>query len=102
MKFDYQTKLIMIGKNNLVAFYKYNNKIGFIPAEINFIYRGKTYNTSNIMTLLSSLYKKNLIGKVSRQFTINDWYINNLFNKKKFIDFNKELNVLFNSLQVNM
>jgi hypothetical protein len=85
-----------------VAFYKYNNKIGFIPAEINFTVKGKSYNTSNIMTLLSTLYKYNLIGTISSQFTINDWYDNNIFNKKLFIDFTKELNKLFRSINITM
>lgn len=102
MKFDYQTKLIKTEKNNLVAFYKYNNNIGFIPAEINFTFKAKYYNTSNIMTLLSLLYKYKLIGHITPQFTINNWYNNNIFNKKLFIDFTKELNKLFRSINITM
>lgn len=90
MKFDYQTKMVKMN-NNIIVYYKYNNNIGFIPADIYFLYRNKQYNTSNMMTLLASLYKNNKLSKVSKNFTINNWYTNNIFNKQLFIKFYKHL-----------
>jgi hypothetical protein len=90
MKFDYQTKMVKMN-NNIIVFYKYNNNIGFIPADIHFLYRNKQYNTSNMMTLLASLYKNNKLSKVSKNFTIDNWYTNNIFNKQLFIKFYKHL-----------
>jgi hypothetical protein len=91
MKFDYQTKLVKLN-NKIIAFYKYNNNIGFIPADINFTYRNKSYTTIYIMNILVLLYNKNKLSKISKKFIVNDWYIKDVFNKKLFINFYNELN----------
>jgi hypothetical protein len=90
MKFDYQTKLVKMN-NQLIGFYKYNNNIGFIPADIHFTFRNKIYNTSDMMTLLVLLYKNNKLLQLSKKFTIDNWYTKNIFNKKLFILFYNEL-----------
>lgn len=94
MKFDYQTKLVKI-ESKLIPFYKYNNHIGFIPADIHFVLRGKTYNTSNMMTLLAALHKNKLLGNFTPNFTISNWYTNNKLNKNLFVCFTKELDGFF-------
>lgn len=91
MKFDYQTKLVKLN-NKIISFYKYNNNIGFIPADINFTYRNKLYTTIYIMNILVLLYNKNKLSKISKKFIVNDWYIKDVFNKKLFINFYNELN----------
>lgn len=86
-KFNYKT-IMLKHHNDLHIFYKYNNSIGFVPAEINFTHKQKSYKTEDFMTLLSSLYQKNkLSNKLSnKNWTVENWYSNDWkFNKKYFI-----------------
>lgn len=96
MVFDYKTKLIKFN-NKLIPFYKYNNNIGYIPSEINFIYKNKTYSTIKIMDLLSKLYyNKKITPDISLKFKITEWYDNNgdKFNKILFMKYSLQLTKL--------
>jgi hypothetical protein len=82
----YTTKLVWTNnKKILLPFYKYNMNIGFIPADINFTYKGKQFNTVIIMNAISSMCKKN--AKFDWNYHINDWYdaTGTRFNKRLFI-----------------
>jgi len=90
MIFNYKTKLIWFNQRILIPFYKYNNNIGFIPADINFIYKNKVYSTINVMNFLIILYNNKKLKKT--QFTNSYWYNKDgKFNKRLFIKFSDEL-----------
>lgn len=96
MKFLYNTKLIFFNKK-IIPFYKYNNNIGYIPAEINFTYKTKIYTTIQLMDLLSALYyKKKFNIDIAHSFKINEWYddTGDKFNKILFIKYIIQLNKL--------
>lgn len=83
----YKTCLIS-NKDKIIPFYKYNLGIGYIPAEINFTYRNKEYNTIDIMNRIA----KN-IKKYDLNYEIKDWYDlkTGKFNKMNFVKLYKKI-----------
>lgn len=87
-KIYYKTKLLWTkNKKHIIPFYIFNNNIGYVPADIHFIYRKKEYNTIIIMNALV----KNIT--ISDNFKCDYWYDMNTgeFNKKNFIKFQNKL-----------
>jgi hypothetical protein len=85
-KLDYKTYLVWNkDKTELIPFYKYNHKIGFIPAGIDFTYRKKNYNTMNMMSLFANIYYRKSAEDMN--FKVSDWYCEDyaVFNKKLFM-----------------
>jgi hypothetical protein len=81
----YKTVLVWtLDKQKVIPFYKYNNGIGYIPADIHFQYRSKEYSTIKVMDAITATYRH---IKYSWHFTSDDW--NDLktgkFDKLKFI-----------------
>ena len=84
---DYKTKLIWTkDKQYIIPFYKYNNGIGYIPADIMIHHRNKIYTTANLMTMIVECHKnhKHLVFN----YTIDYWSEN---LKSKFISLSREL-----------
>jgi hypothetical protein len=85
-KLDYKTKLLLSrDKKKIYAFYKYNNNIGYIPADISITQRGKTYTTAALMTMIVNVHGIKRIPASS--FTIESWFIKNNINIKQFISY---------------
>lgn len=87
-KLDYKTILVWSkDKKQVFAFYKYNNGIGYIPADISVTKHGKIYTTSGMMTIIANNYK-NIIKK---NFILEEWYKNGSIDKTKFINYYKSI-----------
>lgn len=72
MRLDYKTRLIWsLDKRQIHPFYKYNNNIGYIPADISVTSRNKHYTTSGLMELIVKLHTMKAIPKTD--FRINHW-----------------------------
>jgi hypothetical protein len=90
MKLNYKTKLVVTqDKNHILPFYKYNNNIGFIPADINIKTKNKLYTTAGLMTLIVRLHEHKILASLNTNFTMDIWYNDLKFNKSKFISFYK-------------
>lgn len=90
-RFSFTANFSRLGKDGmLVAFYKVSHGIGFIPCEVDFMYRGKRYTT---MQVISALYKlvSTYQSNFEFHFTKAEWYRGTNLDNKKFVALSKQL-----------
>ena len=80
-------------KTRFHIFYKYD-KVGYVPTEVDFVYKGKRYTTIDVMNFLSSMKRTEWKRK---SYTLQDWYdiLQNNINKQKFVKLLNELAFLY-------
>lgn len=83
----YTTKFVWSSsKTRMYVFYNYR-QIGYIPTEVDFVYKNRHYTTVHIMQVLASNSKKS-IPNIPRM-TVYDWYGHDLdrprLNKQLFV-----------------
>lgn len=66
-------------------FYKYD-KVGYVPTEVDFVYRSKKYSTVDAMNALAAMSRKDWKGKYYMPLC---WYdpIKGTINKQEFVRF---------------
>lgn len=87
----YKTVFVWSSNKKLYVFYRYKG-IGLVPTGVDFVWRGKQYNTIQIMNVLSK--KKQL--KLEKPFISTDWFDleSGEFYRKNFVRFCRKLDFL--------
>jgi hypothetical protein len=70
-QFHYDTVLLK-ADDRLFVFYKYDNRIGYVPADISIEHRGHRYTTAEMMSLLYELFRNGNHPK--ENWSIEHWY----------------------------
>lgn len=100
MRLDYKTRLIWSqDKRHIIPFYKYNNNIGYIPADISITFRNKQYTTTGLMQLIVTLHRIKAIPQTN--FRIDHWLTTQV-NTSKFMAYYKECENLVKSGRKNL
>lgn len=87
-RLDYKTVLVSSVGKPVMAFYKYNHGIGFVPCETTVTSRGRTYTTADLMYLIHTVFMSG--ARLPRHgFGIDTWTAKGA--RRKFVEFCKEL-----------